>query len=147
MSQNNLNQLFSLITEFRRKNALIMSLKLKEYDLTYEQWVVLKTIKNNDYPTPKVVADLTNKDKSTLTRILDQLEQKNMVERQINHEDRRSIVLAETSKGSKIVKEILPVEDEVRARIRDGISEEEITRVNSVFMKMLENLEDIIRGI
>ena len=147
MKQSNLTDLFSLITEIRRKNALIMSFKLKEYDITHEQWFVLRTIENNDFLTQKAIADLTNKGKSTLTRILDQLEQKNLIQRNINDKDRRSIVLAETDKGKRIVQQILPVEEKVRTMMLNGISEEDIIDVNNVFMKFLENSEEIIRGL
>ena len=123
-----------------------MSLKLKKYDITHEQWVVLRTIANNDYSTQKIIADLTNKGKSTLTRILDQLEQKNLIKRQMNNEDRRSIVLVETDKGKTIVHEILPIEEEVRTMITNGISEEDIVQVNNVFKKILGNIEEMIRG-
>lgn len=146
MNQNNLNDLFSLLTEIRRRNSLVMSLKLKEYDITHEQWIVLRTVENNDFPTQKLIADLTNKGKSTLTRILDQLEQKNLIERRMNDEDRRSIVLTETDKGKTIVHEIHPVEEEVRAMITKGISEEDIVQINKVFKIILENFEEIVRG-
>ena len=146
MNQNNLNDLFSLLTEIRRRNSLVMSLKLKEYDITHEQWIVLRTIENNDFPTQKLIADLTNKGKSTLTRILDQLEQKNLIERRMNDEDRRSIVLTETDKGKSVVHEILPVEEEVRTMMMKGIPEKDIVHVNNVFKKIFENFEEIIRG-
>ncbi|AEG18175.1 MarR family winged helix-turn-helix transcriptional regulator [Methanobacterium paludis] len=145
MDQTSLADLFSLTTEIRRKNALIMSLKLKKFDITHEQWFVLRTITNTDFSTQKVIADLTNKGKSTLTRILDQLEQKNLIERHVNDEDRRSIVLVETNKGKTIVQQILPVEEEIRTRIRNGISEDEIIHLNNMFKKFLDNIEEIIR--
>lgn len=145
MDQTSLADLFSLTTEIRRKNALIMSLKLKKFDITHEQWFVLRTITNTDFSTQKVIAELTNKGKSTLTRILDQLEQKNLIKRHVNDEDRRSIVLVETNKGKTIVQQILPVEDEIRTRIRNGISEDEIIHLNNMFKKFLDNIEGIIR--
>ena len=145
MDQTSLADLFSLTTEIRRKNALIMSLKLKKFDITHEQWFVLRTIANTDFSTQKVIAELTNKGKSTLTRILDQLEQKNLIERHVNDEDRRSIVLVETNKGKTIVQQILPVEDEIRTKIKNGISEEEIIHLNNMFKKFLDNIEEIIR--
>lgn len=126
-------------------NSLVMSLKLKEYDITHEQWFVLRTIEKNDFSTQKLIADLTNKSKSTLTRILDQLEQKNLIKRQKNHEDRRSIVLVGTDKGKTIVNEVLPIDNEVKARVKEGIPEEDIALVNSVFKKILENFEEIVR--
>lgn len=145
MDQTSLADLFSLTTEIRRKNALIMSLKLKKYDITHEQWFVLRTITNTDFSTQKVIAELTNKGRSTLTRILDQLEQKNLIERHINDEDRRSIVLVETNTGKTIVQQILPIEEEIRTKIRNGISEDEIIHLNSMFKKFLDNIEEIIR--
>ena len=146
MNQNNLNELLSLVTEIRRMNSLVMSLKIKEYDITHEQWFVLRTITNTDFSTQKVIAELTNKGRSTLTRILDQLEQKNLIERQKNDEDRRSIVLTETDKGKTIVHEILPVEEEVRTKMMKGISEGDIVQINNAFKTILENFEEIIRG-
>lgn len=126
-------------------NSLVMSVKLKEYDITHEQWFVLKTIENNDFSTQKLIADLTNKGKSTLTRILDQLEQKNLIERQKNSADRRSIVLVGTDKGKTIINEVLPIDDEVKTRIKEGIPEEDIALINSVFKKILENFGEIVR--
>lgn len=144
MEHNNVNELFSLVTEIRRMNSLVMSVKLKKYDITHEQWFVLRTIENNDFSTQKLIGDLTNKGKSTLTRILDQLEQKNLIKREKNREDRRSIVLVGTDKGKTIVNEVLPIDNDVKTRIKEGIPDKDIVHVNSVFKQILENFEEIV---
>ena len=144
MEHNNVNELFSLVTEIRRMNSLVMSVKLKKYDITHEQWFVLRTIDNNDFSTQKLIGDLTNKGKSTLTRILDHLEQKNLIKREKNREDRRSIVLVGTDKGKTIVNAVLPIDNDVKTRIKEGIPDNDIVHVNSVFKQILENFEEIV---
>ncbi|MDR1604966.1 MAG: MarR family transcriptional regulator [Gracilibacteraceae bacterium] len=84
-------------TNVKLKNALIQS--LKEYDITPEQWGVLNRLWENDGITPKRIAESLTKDIPTTVRILDLLEQKELVFREDNPVDGRSFLVRLTKAG------------------------------------------------
>jgi Transcriptional regulators len=140
-----LKNMLSIIRRLRRSHALLLSEKLAKYNLTDEQWVVLKTVKENQPVTQKVIVDLTNKDKSTLTRILDQLEKKKMLERSIALSDRRLFDLKITAKGDLICEEMLPVENEIYTKMLEGISDENIIYINTILAKFVSSIDEQLR--
>lgn len=77
----------------------------------------------------------------TLTRMLDALEKDGLVERVPDPADRRTKQLRVTESGEAILGEIFDIADEMRGRLLEGFSEEEITQVNSFLGKLIGRLD------
>ncbi len=77
--------------------------RLKEYDVTWPQWMVLNVLSEKQATTPATVAAAIGVDRSAVTRLLDRLEKKHLVLRQHDKLDRRSISLGITAKGLELM--------------------------------------------
>jgi len=127
-----LNVLFSA-------NWLITQTKevLKPYDITHQQFNVLKILKGK-YPNTCAVHDIKEVmiDRGPdLTRLLNRLIKKGYVTRNVCEENRRKLDIAITEEGIKLIKEIDP---KLKKQFIDHpvISEEEANELNRILDKM-----------
>ena len=85
-----------------------INLRLKTFDLTHEQFNVLRIIKGQ-FPNPVCVKDITDRmidPNSNTTRILDKLEQKQLVKRTPSERDRRELWIIITDNGLDLLNNI-----------------------------------------
>jgi MarR family transcriptional regulator, transcriptional regulator for hemolysin len=137
------DEAIGLFTSNTVKNIIrFLSVNIKNYDITPEQWTVLKRLSENDGINQKELANKAEKDQPTVTRILDILERKELVIKKKNEEDRRSFILFITDKGTSLKEELTPIIEAIwEDEILTGIPEEELEIYRKVLMKMNENLE------
>ena len=88
------------------KAKLHLKRPLQQANLTMTQWLVLKIIYLNRADTPSNVAKAIDADPTTITRHLDSLEKRGLIERVHDVEDRRVIQLKITAKGTGVAKKI-----------------------------------------
>ena len=79
---------------------------LKEYEVTWPQWMLLNVLAGENANTPAAIADKLGTDRSGVTRLLDRLETKGYVVREHDKLDRRSIKLHVTEKGQQFIGKI-----------------------------------------
>jgi DNA-binding MarR family transcriptional regulator len=82
--------------------------RLKKFDLTHEQFNVLRIIKGQ-FPNPVCVKDITDRmidPNSNTTRILDKLEQKQLVKRTPSERDRRELWIIISDNGLDLLNNI-----------------------------------------
>lgn len=91
--------------------------KFKE--LSKNQPTVIKIIGTEGEVMPSTIGNYTGMSKSSLTRMVDDLEKKGIVSRRTDHEDRRKVLVSLTDKGlecynysNKVVDELLNLVDE-----------------------------------
>mgnify|MGYP003875131625 CR=1 FL=1 len=85
----------------------------------------------------KDMASCMGKDKSTVLRIIDSLEAKELVRRVVDLKDRRKNYLMVTKKGEKVMEMFKTIHDNVAQEITKGINKEEL----EIFYKVLHQLE------
>ncbi|WP_197747081.1 MarR family winged helix-turn-helix transcriptional regulator [Bacillus sp. KH172YL63] len=131
-----------LYTSHTVKNIIrFLTLHMKDFDVTPEQWTVLRRLSEQDGISQKQLALKSEKDQPTLTRILDILERKELILKQKNQEDRRSFLISITDKGSRANKELSPfIEELYENTILEGISEEDLEVYKSVLSQINENM-------
>ncbi|MCA0150690.1 MarR family transcriptional regulator [Rossellomorea vietnamensis] len=131
-----------LYTSHTVKNIIrFLTLHLKDFDVTPEQWTVLKRLAEKDGISQKQLAIRSEKDQPTVTRILDILERKELIYKQKNAEDRRSFLIFITEKGMKAKEELSPfIENLYEDTILKGISEEELEVYKSVLSQINANM-------
>jgi DNA-binding MarR family transcriptional regulator len=79
----------------------LISTKLKEYELTHEQFNVLRIL-NGKHPNAMCVRDIASRmieKSSNVPRIVDRLQTKNLVQRTCSEVDKRETVMTLTEKG------------------------------------------------
>ncbi len=82
---------------------------VRQMGLTAPQFDVLVTLGNTPGMTMNVLAKKTLVTKGTLTGIVDRLEQKGLVRREVPPENRRCFKIVLTEAGEKLFEEIFPV--------------------------------------
>jgi MarR family transcriptional regulator for hemolysin len=111
----------------------------KGFDITIDQWLILKTLQENKQLSQNQIAELVFKDVASLTRILELLVKKNFVKRKISVTDRRKFDLVITETGNLMIKNIYPIIIENRKQALKGLNKENITKLKSLLEKMISN--------
>ena len=112
-------------------------------EISLDQWLVLGPVWKNDGISQKDISEYCGKDKTSVTKIIDTLEKKNLVVRVTDQLDNRvkSVVLSQ--KGRERFLSALPVMAQTRDELRSGISDKEIEALKSILNKIHKNLNDI----
>ena len=109
-------------------------------DISMDQWLVLGPIWENEGISQKEISEYCLKDKTSVTKIIDTLEKKNIVVRvpdQLDHRIKRVVL---SNKGKKLFLEVIPVMELTRNQLREGITEKEVELLRSVLSKIYKNL-------
>lgn len=109
-------------------------------DLTPEQWVILDNLNIDDGQSQIELAKLSFKDAPTVSRIIDLLVKKKLVERKKEETDRRIFQIFLTQKGKKLVSEITPTIERIRKETWNNLNDKDyqdfLRIVNQVFSNM-----------
>jgi DNA-binding MarR family transcriptional regulator len=70
--------------------------------------------------------------RSTLTNVLDRLEQRELIRRELTRGDRRSFTIHLTAEGAAPAREIAAVVDALEAAVRAGVSERDLRGLEAV---------------
>lgn len=114
--------------------------KAFDYDLTPETAGALMIIKHFDGLPQKMLADILGKDKASITRLLNNLVQHQLVERIQDQNDRRIIRAHLTQKGQKTFVAISPQLKMISNTILQGISEQDFNTLIRILSSMMDNL-------
>ncbi|MFC3746060.1 MarR family winged helix-turn-helix transcriptional regulator [Paenibacillus sp. GCM10012306] len=128
---------FRLAIASRRFTQMFL-MRIKDYDLTPEQWSVLYRIRDRDGMIQKEIADRAGKDKPTTTRILDLLEEKGYITKRSGESDRRSYHVYITESGRRVAEAIAPIEHQTDLDATEVLTEEEYLQL----MDMLERVSN-----
>ena len=95
--------------------------------LTIEQVGLLHAInmKNEDV-IQQDMADIMGKDKSAIYRVIDSLEDKELVRRVVDKNDRRKNFLMVTKKGEAVIEQYLEIEYKLNKELEEGLSKSDI---------------------
>ena len=106
----------------RIKNKAEIQLKI-----TREQFKLLHAINHNkEEVIQKDMADMVGKDKSTILRLIDTLEKKELVRRVVDSKDRRKNYLMVTKKGEEIIKQYKHILKVMIEEMQQGLNESEL---------------------
>ncbi|MGB1039251.1 MAG: MarR family winged helix-turn-helix transcriptional regulator [Flavobacteriales bacterium] len=111
-------------------------------DLSKMQFVVLKTIAENDGISQNELAVYANRDKSSLTRMINTIITKGYIIKCSSELDKRKNHIHLTKKGEKILEKAIPHFREMAKTIEKNISKEEIESVKKVLKTIQKNVTD-----
>ncbi|NTX30933.1 MarR family transcriptional regulator [Burkholderia pyrrocinia] len=107
------------LAKARNLVASEMDAALKDLDITTQQMGVLLSIRIGSATTPFELSKLLGVDTGLMTRLLDKLESKGLVERSRSMSDRRVVNLALTEAGQAVAAQIPEIAPKVlNARLR-----------------------------
>ncbi|MGB3235226.1 MAG: MarR family transcriptional regulator [Ferruginibacter sp.] len=109
------------------------------FDITIDQWLVLKSLQENSHLSQNEIADLVFKDMASITRIIELLVKKELVERHINNSERRKFELKITKNGKKMIELISPIVKNNRKQALKGITKLEQNNLTSRLEILINN--------
>lgn len=127
-----------------KKMIRYLNRSLEWYEITLEQWVVLSTLAEQESINQKILSIKTEKDPTSLLRILDILERKGFIERRQFQGDRRASSLFITAEGKKLRDEVAPYIEAHFKKITADISKQNIEIYEQVLKKIDHNLDKLM---
>jgi len=112
-----------------------------DFDVTVDQWLILKNLEENGILSQTELASLVFKDHPTLTRIIDILCKKGYVERVPNPSDRRSFQLLLTDDGINKVSELKPQVANIREKAWENLGQKDFEEFKRILNTIYNNLE------
>lgn len=123
--------------------------RAKEIGVTRPQWRVLTWLKRNEGINQGGLAELLELDAMTVCRMVDRLQESQLIERRPDPTDRRAWQLFLTPKAIAITNKLRPIGEELLQEAMDGISEAEqeqlhhlLDQVRSRFQRIDEEATD-----
>jgi len=115
--------------------------ELKPYRVTSEQLVLLSKLWHQDGISQKELAKKCLKDQPTTTRILDKLEVRGLITRQINLEDKRAFMIYLTDEAKELRIPLITVASRHMGKALIGVSKEEQAQLKVLLNKIINNLD------
>jgi MarR family transcriptional regulator for hemolysin len=103
-------------------------------------WLVLSTLKGEQWRTQHDVARAVGIEGPTLTRHLDGMEEAGLVERRRHAADRRAIQVELTERGHALHAELLKAVIAFNRKLRQGFSEDDVKTLRATFAQLEANV-------
>jgi MarR family transcriptional regulator, transcriptional regulator for hemolysin len=131
-----------LIASTMTRIRILMLRKIKEYayDITPEQGAVLNAIGESEGTSQSMIAEMTLKDKPTITRILDNLEKKNLIRRRADSGDRRAYKIYLTETGKEKIEMFRRIIAEVDAKAFAGLDSRDLNKMEEILRAVRVNV-------
>jgi MarR family transcriptional regulator, transcriptional regulator for hemolysin len=110
-------------------------------DITIDQWLVLKTIHESSDVTLQQVGTAVFKDFASVTRIVQLLERKGLLQRKPHPTDGRRSELVLTRSGESVIRMVEPISQSNRRQALHGIDAEDVARLRAALMRITENCD------
>ena len=121
-------------------NKLQKRFREEGYNITVEQWQVLINLNNTNHQFHQQLAENTFKEKSTITRLLDGLEKKNLIERVSDTVDRRQKRIRITARGKSLLNKLKPFALDVQGRALNDIDLKQMKICQDIMLKIYNNV-------
>ncbi len=128
----------------KRVHALMMDglePAFAEHGFSFMQWVVLMYLRDGIALNPKHICTEFRHDSGALTRVLDQMEKRGLLERRRSTEDRREVELHLTDAGRETVESLIPlVVGKLNGALQD-FTKVEVTELARLLNKLILGME------
>jgi DNA-binding MarR family transcriptional regulator len=130
-------------TALALKAALQRCFKEHGYEITGEQWGIIRLLWREDGLSQREIAEHTAKDKPNITRMLDALAKKGLIFRQPHPRDRRKYCIYLTKDGRRLHTRLLPLIDHLREKVTQNLEAPEIEALKATLAKIYHNTANL----
>ena len=109
---------------------------LNKAGVNIQSWRVLIALYQGGKQTVGDLSELTSINFSTLSRVLDRMEDKNLARRQRGADDARSFTVILTSKGKAVTEKILPDAKDLEVLATSAFTEAELNELRELLSKL-----------
>jgi DNA-binding MarR family transcriptional regulator len=108
--------------------------------LSIATWRVLAALSNNGRLRQIDIAEITNIEVSTLSRLITRLVHMGLVSRTRSAMSNREVVVELTPKATALVVQLIPIANELQRTATQGLSKQDLIAVKRALRRMHENL-------
>jgi DNA-binding MarR family transcriptional regulator len=130
----------------RRASHLIsarVESRFAAFDVTFMQWVVLLHIRDKIAMTAAEIGRLVGHDSGAMTRLVDHLAQRGLVERRRSSRDRRIVTLSLTDQGSSTVEALMPAVVDCLNQAVAAFTREEADTLTRLLTKFVDGISAV----
>ena len=128
------------LTGCKLKQYIAAMLRLQDVPLTPDQFMLIDLLWNQGEMSQQELADQMQKDKNSVTKLVDAIERKGFVVRRQNPDDRRSNTLVLTEKAETLKPGAKQKGISILDKMLEGISEDELRSFLVTLRKLNNNM-------
>ena len=128
------------LTGCKLKQYIAAMLRRQAVPLTPEQFLLIDLLWNHGDMSQQQLADMMQKDKNSVTKLVDAIERKGFVMRRQNINDRRSNTVGLTEKAELLKNEAKTKGISILDAMLEGISEEELRAFLEILHRLNRNM-------
>lgn len=143
MGKNNKveNALSVVIGKASRLLGNRISKNLHEHQVTAEQWNILASLWQNNGQSQQSLANYADKNKASITHLIDNLEKRNLVERRADEGDRRNKNIFLTKEGEELQGALSKIVKKTTRQATEGIDKKDLKATRKALKIMVNNLK------
>jgi len=138
------DHLFFLFTQVVDHRDRVLGQRLQHLGITASKWRVLGTLQARSMLMMGELAEMTAIDRTTLTRMLNQMEDAGLLLRTTDADDKRAIMVALTRRGQKLFLAANKIVEQVNDEITRDISDDEIPRLRELMQRLHHRVRSLI---
>lgn len=123
-----------------------VGLRLQDAGLTHAQWVPLMMLRHGGASSTAQLVRELDVDAGALTRLLDRLEAKGLIQRERSEQDRRVVMVSLNEAGERVTAELHTVLSDVLNAHLSGFSHAEWRLLLSLLQRMIDNGEALLEA-
>jgi DNA-binding MarR family transcriptional regulator len=123
------------------ENRLKLNFDKEGIDITPQQWSALTYLWNEDGISQQKLADAFSKDKTSMTRLLNNMEKNDLIERRKDGVDKRNKKIFLTYKSRLLKKSTIKIAEKTLMETLVGINHDDLKLSKKVLKKINNNLE------
>ena len=125
--------------------AIYLDQKMQDLgvDLTGKQWLLLRILFQQDGRPQHELAVVTDRNKASLVRLLNNMERNLLVVRKSHPDDKRINRIFLSEKGKTVYIQTLPAILESFLQLQNGITTQEIQQTIKTMQKLLRNIKKV----
>jgi len=131
-------------SQMTKKMLRFLNQSLEWYEITLEHWIVLFTLAEEASMNQKELSEKSGKDPVSLLRIVEGLEEKDLIERREDQYDRRASLLFITEQGKDLTDKIAQYNEKQFKEMISSIPEHDIEIYEQVLNELDQKLDALL---
>lgn len=112
------------------------------FDITIDQWILLKTLQEDPESTQQQIAEKVFKDYASITRMIELLVKKKMLIRKPHAGDKRRFHLTLTKEAANVIDRVQPIIESNRRQALTGITAAQTDTLRKLLEKLILNCQN-----
>ncbi len=117
-----------------------MAREMRPFDITPEQFAILSLLQERGGLQQREIAELLFKDRPSITRILERMQNKRLIRRETDPKDCRAVRVHLTTTGKKLFPKVEKIALDFRKLAYHGLSETKLNQLKQILHLISENL-------